>query len=443
MTATRLRASGLPVRSVDCVLMAGTVALVLALLLTTHDADWRGSWGETGAAIESGTTLAYPLAGALAAWLFAAPRRRRFQWMLDSSSRQRAWLYVSTHLVLTASAVVAHVLVTTVAFLFTAKEATFGGPPVLSVVAVAAGFFAAVAVGLLAGRLLPGYVAPAATVVTIYLVEYLVMSGHLPFAAALSVADGRERTYRETLEWVLLARAGWLIAFGLLLAAVAVRHSRLFFAAMTATCLLATPLLLTGASGVVMDPSAQKPVCSEFASDLTICMTAARGHTMPAVADGIRPELDLISGLSPAGFLLVEDQLGSDSVGEHLGPLRVPFHVSNGVNGEAHQVRSLELQLQVADTLLQTNCKHPETASTHPPATAGDVVEHWLLSQLGIPTDGSAALGARPLDPAAIDYAPVARFREAWDGASSTQRDQLMSTYRGEILACVLPADLR
>jgi hypothetical protein len=71
----------------------------------------------------------------------------------------------------------------------------------------------------------------------------------------------------------------------------------------------------------------------------------------------------------------------------------------------------------------------------------GDVVEYWLLQQLRIPADGTAALGARPLDPRVLDYSPVETFHKEWDGATSSERHELMRTYRDEILACKLPAD--
>ncbi len=90
----------------------------------------------------------------------------------------------------------------------TALTASYGYPPLMSVLITSLGYVACAAFGSLASKVAPSYFAVAASVVLLYVLQIFADSGNpsLSFLAGVEVADSRERTYRQTALWMLSMR---------------------------------------------------------------------------------------------------------------------------------------------------------------------------------------------------------------------------------------------
>ncbi len=83
------RVNSLPMSLLSYAVVALVAAATSAASLVASSAQWMGSWGETGAAIEDATIIAYPLVAGLTAWICSAPARRNFRQLILTSSRER------------------------------------------------------------------------------------------------------------------------------------------------------------------------------------------------------------------------------------------------------------------------------------------------------------------------------------------------------------------
>lgn len=420
------------------------IALITGMTAIDQSASWYGSWGETGAALDKTTTITYPALAAVAAWFASAPGRRRFQGMVRASSRKPYSLPLHAVVSVGAYATLGTLVALAGMWTVTARTATFGRVPLLELVVVLCGYAAAAGFGLLVGSTLPSLIAPVAAVVVVYGTEYLADTGKpsLSPLAGLVVADSRERTYRETLIWVLGLRAFFLLAVALLFAALATRAASVWLLPFALVCATATPLLWVGDSGMKVDPAAMREVCDAHGT-VSVCMTAARSHAAGQIYRVLAPDLRLLAGISPGKVVLVEETISTDLTATvRDGTLTVPFGVVNGVDGDAHRANARDLQVQFTSTLLRSNCKPnaASQASAAPRATAADVVQAWLLQKVGIPIDGSGGLGAPALLPGEVDYTGIEDFRTSWGAATNRQRQTWLTLHRDGLISCTLTA---
>lgn len=425
-------------------LTGAAVALVTGIDVAVRTSEWRGSWGETGRAIEGSTVLTYPLTAGIAAWIASAPRRRRFAWLLESSSRSSIEIATRTAARVTFAVAAGCLVVGLAAGVLTGTEATYGGPPVWGLAPVLAGFGAASCLGVLAARWLPSSFAPILAVVAVYAVEVLLDAGNPSLRAfgGLIVADSRERTYRFTETWVLGVRALWLLALAWLLLTLAGRIASRWVVPLGATCLLAVPLLLVGDTGMVEDVAAYRPICRDLRDDGRLCMSAAREHVHGAVADAAAPVLARLGGVEGAGWELVEEPIADDPEPAYAGGrLVLPFGVPHGTSGNAHVVDDKRLQADLVSRLLG-RCR---SAGAHDDgrahATPGQVIQRWLSDELDIPVDGSAGFAYPDLSDGLYDYAPVADFDEQWRNLTEPDRRAWLSAHGRALVECTLTPD--
>ncbi|MFL6107937.1 MAG: hypothetical protein ACJ72L_13325 [Marmoricola sp.] len=335
-------------------------------------------------------------------------------------------------------------LVVIVMWLLTAAAANFGSVPLLELVVVVCGFIATAGFGVFVGSVFPSLVAPVAAVVTVYGAEYLADTGKpsLYPLAGLVVADSRERTYRETMLWVLGVRSIWLLALAILFATLATRAASLWLLPFSLVCATATPLLAVGDAGMRIDPAALREICGSH-GNVEVCMTAARSHVANDVYRAVNSDLQALNGINPGKVVLIEETIAPEPTATlRDGVLTIPFGVVNGLEGDAHMVNARDLQLQVTSTLLRSNCRlAPPTENSGPPkATPADVIQAWMLKKTGIPIDGTAALGSPALLPGQLDYTPVEGFRHAWDSATDDRREAWLIRNREKLISCTLDA---
>lgn len=436
------RASGLPFDVLGYLTIAIVVGGATAASLATSTAQWLGSWGETGAALEDATIVGYPIAAGLAAWQFSAPKRQRFVLTVRAASRSRFELEGRSVLALGLSASLGALVPGTIALLLTGLDASYGRPPLLPTFVALLGYLPSVAFGALAASILPSFFAAASSAVLLYVLQIFGDSSDpaLSFLAGVEVADSRERTYRETAVWMLSLRGVLIICVAIAIVAIASRRSRIAGVAAAAVCLVSTPLLFVGADGMSVSSSALQAKCQSYSGKLRVCMTAARFHTADTVAKYASTELGLLDGISTDGITLEEVGLSHSSVSvlSAGGHLTIPFEVANGVYGEAHTVSRVQLLTDISTAILRGNCK-PDTDSefeNRPKAQPVDVIQYWMMRKLAIPTDGSGSLGAPTVSPNSLDYSSVANFQRAWDGLDPAQRRDWIGMHRDAIIQC-------
>lgn len=442
--------SGLPLSRRHVATLVGATAALTTVSALAEYADWYGSYGETGRALEDATILTMPLAGAVAAWVAGAGHRQRFLWLIDSSPRDRFALYLRAVVMMAASAALGATLVGAVLILATAREATFGHPPFLSLVVIAGGFMAATALGVAAAAWLPTYVAPLAPVIILY--GFTILSnrsgaGSYPLLG-LAISDSRERTYRSTEAWVMAVRAAWWCAVALLLVALAARLASRWLLPFAASCLLATPLLLVGDAAMTVDASALKPMCSDEGDGVAICLTAARAHATSELWSDLEPVEQELHGLFPDGLSIVEETIAPAQVRQlALRGAIVQIGVANGLNGDAHVPDRSQVQSNFVASVLLANCAaaSPPAENRRPAANVNDVIADWVLRQSGVATDGSAYIGAPAISDAILDYAPVQAFKTDWEHATASTRQSYLTANASAIASCSdteLPAQL-
>lgn len=432
--------SGLPVSRNQQIAIGLLIAVITAVSLLPDIAMWRGSWGETGAALEISTILSYPAVGALAAWIGTAGRRQHFEVAILANSRSRVELYSRLIIRLSLIASAGFLIIAGAGLIATATQANFGSIPVLSLLAVCAGFFVTAAFGVLIGTILPTYVAPVVVIAAIYAGGYFIDSGRPSVAplSALMIADGRDRTLLETLAWVQGARIVFFLAAGWAMLALAARHRTLWLIPFSIACLMATPLLLAGRSTLQPVPGAARPVCTDRA-DLRVCLTTARSHEVSDVINDAQPLFRKLDGLSPDKFVLIEQTLpGLGETRLTNDELIVRFGIVNGIFNDAHQVDSQELIMQLTGRILQGNCISDNATGTdgRPFADPADVLEASVLTALNIPIDGTASFNAPILTENVYDWSRVADFRTSWNDATPAAKKRWFHQHAADVIGC-------
>lgn len=440
--------TGLPISRSLQVILTTTVAVVTAISALADTPNWLGSWGETGAALESSTRLSYPLVGALTAWVSSAPKRERFAFWISVASRPRLYLLLRLGGRCALLSFAGFSLAAIGLFVATAMHGDFGTLPVLSVLTVFCGFVASVGLGVAIGQWLPGYVAPAVALSLIFVWSYLAngLTPSLEPLEGFAVASDRERTFFETMPWVLVVRSVFLMALGVAVVSLAARNSTWWLGSLTAVCLGATPLVLTGSSSVQVVPAALKEKC-EVSGTVRVCLTAARWHEVQDVMDAGKPLLTQLSGLNLGRVTLREESLpGAQETEVRSDEVIVPIGVVNGFNGNAHQVNPTDLQILISNRIFRERCTPQDAPNGEngPVATATDVVEAWALQSIGVAVDGSGGFNAPVLTDESLDWRKIAPFRSAWKKASLAVKTRWLSEHRSDMFACSTPtADLK
>lgn len=435
--------TGLPAsRSLQAILLL-SVFVVTATSVLVDTPNWLGSWGETGAALESSTRLSYPLVGALAAWVSSAPKRERFAPWISAASRPRLQLLLRLGARCALLSCAGFAVAAIGVFVATATQADFGTLPILSIMAVCCGFVASAGIGVAIGQWIPGYVAPAVGLAVIFAWGYLA-SGLTPLLEPLegfAVASDRGRTFFEIIPWVFVLRSVFLVALGVAVLALAARDSTWWLWSLTAVCLCATPLVLTGSSTMQFMPAAAKEKC-EVRGAVRVCLTAARWHEVRDVMAVGKPLLTQLSGLNPGRITLREEPLpGAQETVVSSEEVTVPIGVVNGFNGNAHQVSPTDLLILISNRIFRERCTPQDAPNGErgPVATATDVVESWALRSIGVAVDGSAGFNAPVLTDESLDWRKIASFRSAWEKASLAVKTRWLSRHRADIFACSTP----
>lgn len=125
------------------------VSVVSAVSVAVRFAEWYGSWGETGRALENSTVLTYPLVAGVAAWYASASKRRRYEWMIASADRKAREIHGRVAALVAGFAVVGCLAVGAAMAAVTASEATFGSPVGTVLLPVVAGYVASACLGVL------------------------------------------------------------------------------------------------------------------------------------------------------------------------------------------------------------------------------------------------------------------------------------------------------
>jgi hypothetical protein len=422
--------------------VAALVAAATAVYTAGKYGDWFGSWGELSRALEDSTTLTFPLLAAMGAWVTTSPVRKRFEWMIESSSRSRYAVLLGWTAMLTAGASFGHLAVSSVVHAMTFSEATYGRPVLLSAIVIIAGFFASCAFGSWLGTFLPPLVAPAAAIAGVYGILLFADTGKqsLMPLAGLTVSDPRERTYRYTEWWMLDLRVLWLLAMGLLFVALAADARRRLGPPFIAGCVLATPLLFVGSNGMVVDSGALESRCHQPEKDVTVCFTAARDHAYAEMAEVLKPMIAELRGLVPQWRFVEETISERPDASMSGGVLTSPFSLPNGVSGNSHVVNRGLFLTNISTRILQSNCTGAmQGVSQVPYATVNDVIQSWLLKELSVDLENTLPVYDVPrLDDDALDYSRVQKFRDEWEVMPRDERQEWLGRHREELLGCTL-----
>lgn len=417
------------------------VVAISAVSAGVRYGEWIGSWGETSRAFETTTVLAYPAVAGVAAWFASAARRRRFDWMAATSSRDPLVLQLRLVALVAGPAILGSVAVCAVMSSLTAVEADFGTPPVAALGPVLVGYLAASCVGVVVARWLPTVISPVAAIVLVYAIEVLVDTGNpsLRSLASFIVADPRERTYLAAATWLLIAKASWLLAVSWLLLEASLARTTRWLVPFGACCLLAVPLLLTGDTGLKRVEAAYEPVCHAAQPNLTVCMSAGRDHTYKQVEAAVGPVQAKLRGLESRGWVFREETIAADPNPSYvMNELVVPFGVVSGVSGNSHRADPRMMQADIARRLLAMCPPSVPSPSAKPAATPQDVVYRWLLEQLDLPTDGSEGYMFPNLSDGLIDYSDAEAFMQSFESMSSEERAQWFESRGAALLSCDL-----
>ncbi len=437
--------TGVPLTRKQLVLVAVALAALTVATVGQGYANWLGAWGETSAMLATSTILSYPVVAGVAAWFTSAAGRQRYQWMLASAARPSHSVHVRMAATQAALASVGFLAAAVLAVIATATQATFGSFPAVALFTVVAGFLAAAGLGVLLATLLPSAVSPIAALVLVYALEVVAdpSKPSLRPLTGLLVAQTRDRTYLTEATWMLGLRGVWLLALALVFVAIAARARSKAFLPFTVACLTAVPLLLVGDSGMTVNRAALRPVCHHPDPQVTVCLSAALDHAYPSVWSALEPELDLMAGLAGRQWHLTEEGVADqlNLTYDDDGTVSVPFGIPNGVNGNAHVVDRQELQAQFSSRVLQASCGgHSTTPSGQLAASPQDVIEAWILTELGVPIDGSRYDEVR-LGPNSLDYTSVDPFRQRWTSMSKDERRAWFVAHGEELVRCQLETD--
>lgn len=308
----RARAAVSPLSPLSLLSVVAVTALLVAgqSSLGLHWGPLR--WSETSAQFREGTALAGPAAGAMAAW---TARVRHF--IVCGVAPGRGWSnVVRRHLLVLASAAVLGLLLGLGPLVAqTLTRASVGGPSVLVMLSGMISLVAWVALGYLAGALLPARTGAALT-----LFGGLLVTIALPLMSDALTAGGAPRSlYSFSPVWRISVPLGWeevtstaafrcvlaaTIAAAAVIAAVSLDDSRerssRYPSGFSVWLPFGAPAVLVIAALVVQPHllrprEAQADVCSA-ASVVTVCLSDEEEALLPTAVSAVDEVLTLVGG---------------------------------------------------------------------------------------------------------------------------------------------------
>ena len=306
--------------------VALVVAVAHALGYMGRTSAWQGIWAETVAHWNSAAILSMPAAASMAAWLSAANRRDALARLESVASRSpwvvrlRTWAEVSCWVVLGL------VMGCAPGVVMTFRRATFGSLDVTACAPVVAFVLSGVALGLLAGHVVPWTLgAPLIGVVT-YVFFGVMDAGAHSLTQVVTPIDGRWMTYHRTSPSLLVARTAlWLLVTAALLARWGGRARSALLLTWLAG-IAAAPLLFVGSGDrVVVEPAAELR-CAQTEGQVEVCLTASKSYLVPSLSKHAQQVFDTVEGLIDAPLRIVGDEARglSYSTDEQIQELLIP-----------------------------------------------------------------------------------------------------------------------
>ncbi|MEU6857344.1 hypothetical protein AB0B28_00495 [Glycomyces sp. NPDC046736] len=424
---------------------AATTAQGLMMVLPKRE-TWVGHWPATSASVSHAVLFGAIIASAAAAWVIAGPRRGRFQDLLTGSSRPPAAVYGYGLIAVAAGNLVGYAIVAVTVSAITAPEAVRGHLDVLELLPVLGSVAAAIAVGAVAGRVMPPFLAPA-------------IGGVLPYAgyAAATYADvlfnrtlfmdlvSMDYTAREHFlrpPELLIAKAVLAIALGVALLSWMLGARGVWFGAgLVAGLALSATLLVAGVR--IELPATYAVACTSDRQPI-LCVDNAYEHVLDDYSHHIDAELSKLPGLDMSGVVFVPEENLLDLSKRHTGvvpdlepgTLMVVVPIVDGNTNPAHSIDPALFTANFGVSVLHQDCGTELEFS-------GPVAYEWWLELNELPTDGSNFPGEGSVR-SQIDADPnFAAQRQRLAELTPTQQQASIANHWNNLKSCATGADSR
>ncbi|MFC9969795.1 hypothetical protein ACFVH6_02705 [Spirillospora sp. NPDC127200] len=328
-----------------------------------------GYWDNSVVALADAARTLGPIAAALSAW--AALRERRLDYLRDLTPRSPATGSLHDLLLLSAAALVAYGIVTTVIVFETMARLEAGRPHPLGLLSGAAALVLHVVAGYLAGRTAPRPATPLLAGAAAGLWAAL----RAPEASWLSLlppaALGRVELFTALRTEVLAWQTAWSLG---LVAALVIGHVVWMTRRAPAVVPLAAAVAVAGLATARLESSgghaaAPAPVahaCREW--PLTVCVHPALRAALPSLTASVTPLATRLTG-TPGEFTRLEQRPAAEPAGVAHG--RAVVHL-DGELAPGYQTRVVE---QITGALVTA------PACTGQAAQYRALVDAWLLGR--------------------------------------------------------------
>ncbi|MFI7659695.1 hypothetical protein ACIBTW_12500 [Micromonospora parva] len=269
-------------------------------MLAVHPDDWGGRWAGLANYLRVSMLILCALMIAAGAWQSGRERRRDIDELIASTPRPGWQPLVVTWLAVTLAGAAGVLVAFAGAAVLVARVATYSGGGWWWTLAVGVlALAAAVAVGVLVGRLVPlRAVAPIAGLAT-YLGLAIVIYWDGTSAAWLSPVYGGWAVYSLVPERVTALQAAWLVTLTALLLAAAARQRRAALLAGGLAIAVAVPIIAgPGTHRLPADPAAVELVCTS--SGPQVCLSRINAFLIDDVTTVVQPILERLDGIPGA-----------------------------------------------------------------------------------------------------------------------------------------------
>jgi hypothetical protein len=403
--------------------------------------QWLGVWSETQAIVGVALILGLPTAAAAGAWSGYVGRSSGLDMLAAGSSRPTVFVVGREQAALCAWVLLGFFVGLAPAYAATALSPHSGAPSVLPLSAQSAWVCSATVVAAWVGRATMSYIAAPACAVAVYFTLGFLQYAEVDTLTAVVPLDARAMSFYRLRWWVPIDQA---VAWGLLVGAVVAYRARLrraTWTALWAAGLAATPLVLVGPSDRVADHAASAIACSDLSTTAVVCLPAAKAYLQQELVQVLDRAERLLSGLRVGGLAYVDDEargtsrtatqsIASTARKQQAAGREILF--SHSADIPQTQLHSDEFLLYFAGATFPDRGRRV-AGYGHPMATPSEALTRWFLERMGVPTDGSAAPGAAPLDGRFVSFRGRHRQLAAFDRLTADQRETWFAEHRAEI----------
>jgi hypothetical protein len=440
-------------RSLSLAAVVGAAQLVAMLPIRN---DWLGVWSQTASVFGQSLILTLPVAVAIATWHFGQLRQSTLG-VFEQTSPRRQWSREVRQVAEFAAVAGAGLVAAAIGVGFaTGVRATYGGPDLLTLLAVVAWMAVAGSVGRrCSGIGIFAVTAPIAGVAAYALLAWVVVRDQ-GTAGVVAPMDWR---------WMsLFSKAGWVSVLQACLAAslaafiLGLRPRARAFRWSTGIAAVGIWIILVTwgtAASRQPDQGAARLICRPAASERIMCLPIVKGYQREQLVRAWSVLDRSAPGLLSEDLVFINDEargLGKETDGQISAAVagfrpRPTLVASATIDLSAvTQLPQDEFVAQTVDLLVSPQVDVEDTTDAPPnssdprmPATPSLLVRGWLYQRLGLPGDGSAYPGAPQIDAATVNYSARREEMNWFAGLSVDRRRQWLTKNRAELQAGTVP----